>query len=66
MIERGSNEQRERFYKSYEEYLVHFYGPSTEQSYTTLRLEASFGKRLAKRVLEVEAAEKRPKNPTDA
>ncbi len=62
----GSEEQR--LYKSYEEYLNHFYGASAGQGSTRQSLEVSFGKRLARRVLEVEATEKTKKrtNPTPA
>jgi hypothetical protein len=53
-----ADEQQPRRYNSYEEYLQHFYGATTLNEYTILNLEASFGKKLAKRVLEVEANEK--------
>jgi len=67
MMYRIENEQP-RSYKSYEEYLIHFYGTAAEQDSNRLNLEASFGKRLVKRVLEVEATEKIQKNlnPTSA
>jgi hypothetical protein len=52
------NDGEHRAYKSYEEYLKHFYGDSAGQDTSRLSLEASFGKRLARRVMEVEATEK--------
>jgi hypothetical protein len=58
MIDRIENEERQRSYKSYEEYLRHFYGAKAGEDSTRLSLEASFGKRLARRVLEVEGTEK--------
>ena len=68
MIKLVGREEQQRSYKSYEEYLNHFYGATTGQDSSRLSLEASFGKRLARRVFEVEATEKIQKtlNPTAA
>jgi hypothetical protein len=64
MIDRRQSGQQPRSYTSYEEYLNHFYGASGKEDRSKLNLEASFGERLAKRVLEIEATEsRREKNP---
>ncbi len=52
-----SKSNQESAYKSFDDYLRHFYGTRTKDN-TQAALEASFGKRLAKRVLEVEQTEK--------
>ena len=49
--------QQKRAYKSFDEYVEHFYGKNDLGSIA--RIEAAFGKRLAQRVLEVEATEQK-------
>jgi len=57
MIQIGNDEHQSR-YRSYEEYLRRFYCVTTMSDYFQSHLEASFCKKLAKRVLELEATEK--------
>jgi len=52
MIQIGNDEHQSR-YRSYEEYLRRFYGVTTMSDYFQSHLEASFCKKLAKRVLEL-------------
>jgi hypothetical protein len=48
--------EKQPAYKSFEDYLRHFYGVSGP-SRLQATLEASFGRRLARRVLEIEHSE---------
>jgi hypothetical protein len=54
----SKDDQNQRSYGSYEDYLRRFYGAAEQKNYSTLSLESSFGKKIAKRALEVEATEK--------
>jgi hypothetical protein len=64
MIEASKSSPASRRYSSYDEYLRHFYG-GAETVYSADKLEAFFGTRLAKRILEVEATERKKKQNAD-